>query len=197
MLVLQAVESLRAAPAAELCRSAAEAQMLKAAAKLFPRFARAAATRRRHLEHVLPPATADEVAALEQELGLPLPESYKALLQCARGFWLMGGVVQFGSQHPFVHDFPPLASLTPQQCRVVEKKGGPWPPASQGMLCFAEFFMEADGDQVFFDTSRGLVGGEYPIMYWAHEGRPPSVRQLAGSFGEFMEEFLAYPAFRF
>lgn len=170
--------------------------MLKAAANLFPRFAREAAVRRRGLEDVLPPATAGEVAALEQQLGLPLPESYKALLQCARGFWLMGGVVQFGSQHPFVHDFPSLSSLTTQQRRVVEMKGGPWPPASHGMLCFAEFFMETDGDQVLFDTSAGLVGGEYPIMYWAHEARPPSVRQLASSFGEFLEGFLAYPAFR-
>lgn len=170
--------------------------MLEAMAKVFPRFARAAAARRHRLENVLPPSTADEVAALEKELGLPLPELYKALLRCARGFWLMGGVVQFGSQHPFVHDFPPLKSLTPQQRQVVAMKGGPWPPASQGMLCFAEFFMEADGDQVLFDTSSGLVNGEYPIMYWAHEGRPPSVRQLAGSFGEFMEEFLAYPEFK-
>jgi SMI1 / KNR4 family (SUKH-1) len=168
--------------------------MLEAVGKMFPRFARAA--RGRHLEHVLPPAKAAEIVALELQLGLPLPESYKGLLRCARGFWLIGGVVQFGSQHPFVHDFPPLASLTPQQRRVVALKGGPWPPASQGMLCFAEFFMEADGDQVLFDTSRGLVGGEYPIMYWAHEGRPPSVRQLAASFGAFMEEFLAYPVFR-
>jgi hypothetical protein len=170
--------------------------MLEAAAKLFPRFARAAAARRRSLENVQPPATADEVAAIEQQLGLPLPESYKALLRCARGFWLMGGVVQFGSQHPFVHDFPPLESLTPPQQRVVALKGGPWPPASQGMLCFAEFFMEEDGDQVLFDTSGGLVAGEYPVMYWAHEARPPSVRQLADSFGAFMEGFLSYPAFK-
>lgn len=167
--------------------------MLKAATKLFPRFGRMA--RSRALEHVLPPATPDDVQALEQQLALPLPESYKSLLRCARGFWLMGGVVQFGLQHPFVHDFPPLESLTPQQRQLVDFKGGPWPPASQGMLCFAEFFMEADGDQVLFDTSRGLVSGEYPIMYWAHEGRPPSVRQIAGSFEQFMEAFLGYPAF--
>ena len=170
--------------------------MLEAMAKLFPRFARAAAARRRQLENVLPPATADEVAALEQGWGLSLPESYKALLGCARGFWLMGGVVQFGSQHPFVHDFPPLASLTPVQQRVVALKGGPWPPASQGLLCFAEFFMEANGDQVLFDTRGGLVAGEYPVVYWAHEARPPAVRLLAGSFGEFMEGFLSYPAFK-
>jgi hypothetical protein len=107
----------------------------------------------------------------------------------------MGGVVQFGSQHPFVHDFPPLDALNPQQKRMFALKGGPWPPASQGMLCFAEFFMEADGDQVLFDTSQGPVDGEYPIMYWAHEDRPPSVRQLASSFSGFMEGFLEYPAF--
>jgi hypothetical protein len=168
--------------------------VLKAAAKVFPRFVREA--RSRHLEHVLPPSSDPDLAALEERLGLSLPASYKALLLCARGFWLMGGVVQFGNQHPFVHAFPPLASLTPQQRQVVAMKGGPWPPASQGMLCFAEFFMEADGDQVLFDTKRGLVNGEYPIMYWAHEGRPPSVRQLAAGFVEFMEGFLDYPTFR-
>lgn len=170
--------------------------MLEKVAKLFPRFARAAATRRCHLEHVLPPATVEDLAALENKLGLPLPESYMSLLQCARGFWLLGGRVQFGPQHPFVHDFPPLESLTAQQRRVVEVKGGPWPPASQGMLCFAEFFMLADGDQVLFDTSRGLIDGEYPIRYWAHEARPPSVMQIAKSFSDLMDGFLAYPEFR-
>jgi hypothetical protein len=164
-----------------------------AVATLFPQFARLAADR--ELEHVLPPATAAEIADLERDLGLTLPMSYKALLARTRGFWLMGGTVQFGSQHPFVHDFPPLDSLNAQQRRTVALKGGPWPPASQGMLCFAEFFMEADGDQVLFDTARGLVDGEYPIMYWAHEDRPPSARRLAGSFGEFMEQFLEYSAF--
>jgi hypothetical protein len=167
--------------------------MFEVVASLFPRFARNAGDH--DLEHVLPPASASDVAALEQKLGLPLPESYKALLRCARGFWLKGGVVQFGSQHPFVHDFPPLDTLNPAQRRMIAIKGGPWPPASQGMLCFAEFFMEADGDQVLFDTRCGLVGGEYPVMYWAHEGRPPTVRKLATSFGEFMEGFLEYPAF--
>src|SRR6516225_9900440 len=124
--------------------------MLDTVAKLFPRFARLAVDR--GLENVLPAATRDELTALESSLHVPLPPSYKALLRCARGFWLMGGVVQFGPQHPFFHDFPPLDQLTEQQRQVVTMKGGPWPPVSQGMLCFAEFFMEADGDQVLFDT---------------------------------------------
>jgi hypothetical protein len=168
--------------------------MLEAVSKLFPRFARVAGNF--ELEHILPAATPVDVANIERSLGLSLPQSYKALLQCARGFWLMGGVVQFGSQHPFFHDFPPLESLTLPQRRVVEMKRGQWPPASQGMLCFAEFFMEADGDQVLFDVAGGLVKAEYPIMYWAHEERPPSVRKLADTFAEFVETFLDYPEFR-
>lgn len=167
---------------------------LDAIARLFPRFAELAASR--VPEHVLAPATSSEVDAIEARAGVPLPNSYKQLLQITRGFWLMGGVVQFGTQHPFFHRFPALEKLTLQQRSVVAMKGGPWPPASEGMLCFAEFFMEADGDQVLFDVSRGAVDGEYPIMYWAHEGRPPSVRKVADSFAQFMDECLSYSAFQ-
>lgn len=132
---------------------------------------------------------------LERSLGLPLPESYKSFLRCSRGFWLLGGVVQFGSQHPFFHDFEAFDALTPAQQHHVKIKGGPWPPRSQGMLCFAEYFLEADGDQVLFDVAGGLVGGEYPVMYYAHEARPPSVRQVAATFPEFLSSFLDHPNF--
>jgi hypothetical protein len=88
-----------------------------------------------------------------------------------------------------------LEKLTPQQRQVVARKGGGWPPASQGMLCFAEFFMEGDGDQVLWDVSHGLRGGEYPIYYYAHEARPPSVRKLAESFESWLGEFLCYREF--
>jgi hypothetical protein len=147
------------------------------------------------LEQVEPPATHDELVELERSVGIPLPESYKSLLRCGRGFWLLGGVVQFGLQHPFFHDFKPLQKLTPIQRKMVERKGGRWPPPSQGMLCLAEFFMEADGDQVLFDVSKGLVSGEYPVMYYAHEECPPSVRVLTSGFQTFMEKFLDYPMF--
>lgn len=160
----------------------------------FPRFAALYAGR--EPEHVLPPASESEILAIEDEVGVPLPDSYKAFLACTRGLWLMDGVIQFGRQHPFVHQFEPLEALTPAQQRVVAAKGGEWPPPSQGMLCFAEFFMEADGDQVLFDTRNGLQHGEYPVVYYAHEGQPPSVRVLAASFLEFIEGCLEYPAFQ-
>ena len=132
------------------------------------------------LEQVQPPASDDDLRELEESLGLTLPESYKSLLRCGREFWLLGGVVQFGFQHPFFHEFDPPDKRTPRP--------------SRGMVCFAEFFMEADGDQVLFDVSRGLVGGEYPVMYYAHESRPPAVRLLAATFPDFLAGFLDYPA---
>ncbi len=146
------------------------------------------------LENVRPPATDEDLGAIETSLGVRLPESYKALLRCGREFWLRGGAVQFGLQHPFFHEFEPFESLAPAAQQMVRQKGGVWPPASDGMLCFAEFFMEADGDQVLFDVSGGLLNGEYPVMYYAHEAQPPSVRLLARSFEQFLVEFLDYPA---
>jgi hypothetical protein len=164
--------------------------------KDFPEFHRSLKDRSgAEIRHVLPPATEEDIAAIERQCGVPLPASYKRLLRCARGFWLLGGRIQFGSQHPFFHDFPPLEKLTPQQRQVVARKGGPWPPASQGMLCFAEFFMKADGDQVLWDVSHGLTGGEYPIYYYAHEARPPSVRKFSDNFETWLGEFLRYREF--
>lgn len=144
------------------------------------------------VEHVLPPATNADVRRLESELGASLPASYKRLLMVTRGFWLSGGMVQLSKTHPFFHDWAPLETLTPEQRRVVQRRGGRWPPPTGGMLCFAEYFLEADGDQVLWDVSAGLVEGEYPVMYYAHER--PSVRRIAASFREWLEHCLdAFP----
>ncbi len=156
----------------------------------FPRFARRLVLRASEpylVEHVLPPATDAELRSLETELGVPLPESYKRLLGLSRGFWLAGGMVQLGTQHPFFHRFPPYGALTPEQRRGVSLKGGNWPPPSDGFLCFAEFFLEGDGDQVLWDTRQGLVAGEYDVYYYAHEARPPSVRRIAPNFADWLD----------
>jgi hypothetical protein len=173
-----------------------EKDFLKKLAAAFPEFAAKLGDGSAHeLEHVQKGASEDDLRDLEASLGLPLPSSYKKLLRCGRQFWLLGGVIQFGIQHPFFHEFEPLERLTPEQQRMVRDKGGKWPPPSQGMLCFAEFFMEADGDQVLFDVARAPKDSDYPVMYYAHESSPPSVRRLADSFAEFLVEFLDYPEF--
>ena len=139
-------------------------------------------------EEMLPGASAEEITSLEQQLGIPLPDSYKDFLQATKGFCLFGGAVQIGSQHPFFHDFPAYDSLNPQEKRMVKMKGGGWPPPSQGMLCFAEYFLEADGDQVLFDVKGGLQDGEYPVFYYSHETAPPTVKTVASSFREWLND---------
>jgi hypothetical protein len=142
------------------------------------------------VEEVLPAATEDDIAAIEDGLGIPLPHSYKQFLRCTRGFNLRGGVIRFGQEMPFFHDFPPFGRLTPRQREAVRRKGGGWPPPSQGMLCVAEYWRDADGDQVLFDVADGLKDGEYPVVYYAHEDNPPSVEPLADSFAQWLEELL-------
>jgi hypothetical protein len=158
--------------------------------KRFPRFA-ANLDRGlgRPLENVLAPATEDDITEIEARLGIPLPQSYKAFLRCTRGFWARGGTVQLNVFHPFFHEWPPFEELSETQKDHALRRGD-WPPPSQGMLCFAEFWLEADGDQVLFYVSDGLVGGEYPVYYYSHEDSPPSVRRLADSFEQWLNEFL-------
>ncbi len=159
--------------------------MIERFLQAFPAFHQALAERDgADIEQVLPPATEADLAQLEAALGVPLPDSYKRLLRCARGFWLLGGVIQFGKQHPFFHSFDPLEKLNPKQRAAVARRGGVWPPPSDGMLCFAEFFLESDGDQVLWDVRDGLQGGEYPIYYYAHE--EPAVRRMEGGFEQWL-----------
>ena len=141
------------------------------------------------LEQILPGATDEEIAKEEKLLGIPLPASYKRFLKLTRGFDLFGSAVQFGPQHPFIHDFPKIGELSDAQRKVVQLRGGGWPPPSQGMLCFAEYFRDADGDQVLFDVANGLTDGEYPVVYYSHDTRPPTVTKLADSFEEWLNDY--------
>ena len=146
------------------------------------------------LEQVLTPRSDEEIAGIETDLGISLPDSYKQFLRICGGLWLFGGSVQFGAQHPFFHNYPPLSELSSIQQRIIEARGGLWPPPSDGMLCFAEYFLEADGDQVLFDVGDGLKDGEYPVCYYAHSAAPAKVTRVANSFGEWLEE-RCIPAF--
>ena len=124
--------------------------MLEKTSVFFPTFSVLAANY--DLEMVQAAATHEEIASIEKNLNQPLPKAYKNLLSCTRGFWLMGGAVQFDLQHPFLHPYS-SANQTSEPAKY---------------LCFAEFFMESDGDQVLFDLGGGLQNDEYPIVYYAH-----------------------------
>lgn len=47
---------------------------------------------------------------------------------------------------------------------------------------------------MLFDVSRGSNEGEFPIVYYAHESSPPSVRQLTVTFPEFVAGIVGYPS---
>ena len=80
-----------------------------------------------------------------------------------------------------------MKQLLTAQRAVVTQKGGIWPPPSDGMHCFAEYFLEADGDQMLWDVRGGLRDGEYLIYYYTHAATPrpsatsPTVLHLLGA----------------
>lgn len=68
--------------------------MLLDLAKLqFPNFAKLALDR--EPSNILPPAIPSQIDTLQESIGLARPESYKTLLQYSRGFYLLGGAIQF------------------------------------------------------------------------------------------------------
>jgi hypothetical protein len=152
---------------------------------LFPKFA--AAARKAHPENLLPGASPRDLADIEASLGIPLPASYKTFLSLNRQLWLFGGSIQFGVQHPFTYVFPPLNELTAAQQSVVKRRGGVWPPPCQGLLCFAEYFWKADGDQVLFHTKLPAKDNDYAVYYYEHNAAPARISKVADSFRHWIE----------
>jgi hypothetical protein len=44
------------------------------------------------------------------------------------------------------------------------------------MLCFGDFWLEGDGDQVLFDLINKSANDDPPVIYYAHEGPLPKTR---------------------
>ena len=159
----------------------------------FPRFA--AAFEKMEIEDIEDPLTGEEIADLESRLNVVLPPSYKRFLSCMQGFTAFSGSVQMSTEHPFFHEFESFDKLSKEQQNAISQKGQSWPPPSEGMLCFAEFFMDADGDQVLFDMDNRDSNGECAVYYYSHEDSPASIRKIADSFEEWINEFPYYECF--
>lgn len=117
------------------------------------------------VEKILPPLTEVELERLDTYYSLP--SSYKAFLRC------MGGISMY------------VNGTTP----FVMYSGYPF-SFMEGTLCFADYFKEADGDNLVFDTSNGLINGEYSVLYYAHDfakDEDRGLRKLADSFGKWLE----------
>lgn len=140
------------------------------------------------LDEVLPGTPAEEIRAIEARLHLPLPESYMDFLRSTRGLQLLDGRVQFSRNHPLVHEFPAYDDLPEEGKEEVKLNGGLWPPPSAGMICVAEYYPPGGGYSVLFDVNRGMVGEEYPVVYYDYNSTPPTVRTVADSFVDWLNK---------
>ena len=139
---------------------------------VYPKFARLLKRRTDLIIELQPGATDEKLATEERLLGLSLPEKLKTLLRASRQIQLEG----FDLGHLFFHE-----------------QRGKVPGASHGMLCFADYFLEADGDQMLLDP-RDLPADDPPVYYYAHA--VPEVRPLAQSFSAWLESLGRSPLFR-
>jgi hypothetical protein len=153
----------------------------------YPEFsAKLAASKNADLVDLLPPAMQEDIDEIESKLGIPLPESYKTFLKCTRGFRMFDGDIEFAPDHPFIHKYPAKRDLDKEGRRRVIIDGGVWPPPSDGQMCFATYSLYADGDEMLFDVSNGLIEGEYPVLFFSHASSPPFVSKQADSFAEWL-----------
>ena len=137
--------------------------ILKLLAADFPRFVRFLRRSPEIVESMEPGASDEEIAKCESSLSAALPIPYKRFLNCCRSLKL-GDTLKIGLPHMFVHEPPDGVELP-----------------TDGLLCFGECWLEADGDQVLFETS--CI--DPPVLYYAHN--VPELRQVAGNFVEWVE----------
>jgi len=102
------------------------------------------------------------------------------------GFWLSDGAVQFSKHHPYRHEFPKYEDLSDEAKREVASNGGLWPPPSDGMVCFGEYFECDVGCSVLFNTNEDLRNGEYAVVHYFYRATPPRVVSVADSFSEWL-----------
>ncbi len=152
---------------AETRRRAAELKpIVDGLAEDFPRLARFVRANPTEVESLLPGATEAELAELAALLsGTPLPAAYRRFLARTREL-VIGDTLQLTRSHPFTHTSEKVALPT------------------EGMLCFGEYWFEADGDQVLFDLRDGTPD-DPPVLYYAHGRR--TVEQVAPSFTRWVE----------
>ncbi|OAI39927.1 hypothetical protein AYO40_05275 [Planctomycetaceae bacterium SCGC AG-212-D15] len=148
---------------------------IKAISTHFPKFARFLKKRATDIETMEPPATAIELADLERSLGVALPEIHKQFLLCTRSLRIGG--LDLSVIHADIVSSPKDLTLP-----------------TEGMLAIADYFLEADGDQVLFAPD-SLGESDPPVFYYAHAGLPPAVRQMSPHFSTWIESLPKSPMF--
>ncbi len=139
----------------------------------FPKFA-ALVKRKFHSSSLPEPgATDDTIREVEDGLGIQLPDKLVALLRASRQIELEGLTI---GTHIFFH----------------ESRSGLSCP-SEGMLCFADYWLDADGDQMLINP-KDLPNDDPPVYYYAHS--IPEVRPTKKTFSAWLESLSRSPMFR-
>nr|WP_224247931.1 SMI1/KNR4 family protein [Hyalangium gracile] len=130
---------------------------------------------RRHFPH--PPATLEEIAALEKRMGWRLdPDLRDFYLHC-------NGAELFKRLPDAPYQILPLSEIVRARVAVFGKDEDRLGPVSQYAICDVQ-----DGNYVLIDVSR-QEQGRYPIIDCDHEAFPDPAYcpQIAASFAEFLE----------
>jgi len=153
----------RAERAREKRRAAELKPRIDALAADFPKLARFLRSHRDDIESMRPGGGEAELGELAR--GVPLPAAYRTFLSHTREL-VVGDTLRLTDDHPFVVVSTKVALPT------------------DGMVCFGEYWLEADGDQVLFDLRNGSTD-DPPVLYYAHGRR--TVEQAAASFTQWVE----------
>lgn len=169
-------ESLRSAEKAQRdLRARQFAPRISALGASFPVFARFLQQHAGDIDVLEEPASQTEIAAAERELGAPLPLIYKRFLECTKALRVSG--LAIGLEQVLRH--PALIGEQPDAAEAI---------------CVAEFWLEADGDQVLFEC-RPQPSPDPPVYYYAHSASTGKVRALAKSFSAWIEGLPKSPIF--
>jgi len=137
----------------------------------FPKFAGLIKRRLETAEELEPGASEEELAAVEQAIGFRIPGALRRLFQCSRWISLDGLSLQISL---FVH--PVASQLVGTQ-----------------MVCFGEYWLKADGDQVLF-RSEELLDDDPLVYYYAHA--IPAVEPTKKWFTAWLESLSRSSMFR-
>jgi hypothetical protein len=139
----------------------------------FPKFAGLIRRRLESSNELGAPATTEELQRAEQSLGLKLPGALRRLFECSGRVSIDGLSIDI-DVNLLIH---PVASQL----------------AGTSMLCFGEYCLQADGDQVLLRVDE-LSDDDPPVYYYAHEF--PRVEPTKKRFTAWLESLSRSPLFR-
>ncbi len=140
----------------------------------FPKLGELLRKRAADIEQFDEPATAAEIASVQQRLDVVLPDTLQRFLKITSHLQLDRFVMG-------------LSSITPHEMMIGEGA------ASRAAIVCGEYWLEADGDQLLMEHSRQSAP-DAPLYYYVHS--TGKVRKLANTLVEWFDSLAKSPVFR-